>query len=114
MSRLLVITVNEGLLSSFSVGTTAMPSMVSHLLFVDDTLIFCDADLCQIEKLWDILLQFESISGLKINLGKSKLVPVREVSNMRDLVAVLGCKQSTLPLKYLGRRGQSRTLFLRS
>lgn len=70
LSRLVVIAVNEGLLSSFSVSTITMPSMVSHLLFAHDTLIFCDADLCQMEKLWDILLQFESVSELKISLGK--------------------------------------------
>lgn len=70
LSCLVAIAVNEGLLSSFSESTTTMPSMVSHLLFANDTLIFCGADLCQIEKLWDILLQFDSVSVLKINLGK--------------------------------------------
>lgn len=54
--------------------------MMSHLLFADDTLIFCDADLSQIAKLLDILLLFEAVSGLKINLGKSELVLSGEVS----------------------------------
>ena len=40
---------------------------VSHLLFVDDTLIFCDDDLDQVLFLRMILIWFEAVSGLKIN-----------------------------------------------
>ena len=39
--------------------------------------------------------------GLRINLGKSKLVPIGEVHNLEALVGLLGCGQSSLPLKYL-------------
>ena len=42
------------------------------------------------------------MSGLHINLGKSKLVPVGGVHNLEALVGLLGCGQSSLPLKYLG------------
>lgn len=60
LSRMLVLVVNEGLLLGFSVSTTAnRPLMVSHVLFAVYTLIFCDANSCQIEKLRDILLLFE-------------------------------------------------------
>ena len=40
------------------------------------TLIFCDADLDQILILNMVLIWFEVVSGLKINLGKSELVPL--------------------------------------
>ena len=40
--------------------------------------------------------------GLKIYLGKSELVPVGYVSNVRELASILGCRVSTLPLSYLG------------
>ena len=40
--------------------------------------------------------------GLKVNLGKSELVVVGAVHNFELLVAVLGCKQGSLPMKYLG------------
>ena len=67
---LLAVAINDGLISGFTIGTTDYRSlMVSHLLIVDDTLIFCDAALSQIEKLWDILLLFEVVLGLKINMG---------------------------------------------
>ena len=42
------------------------------------------------------------MSGLHINLVKSELVPVGEVLNMGELVALLGCRQSSLPMTYLG------------
>ena len=49
-----------------------------------------------------ILARFEEVSGLRINLGKSELVPVGGVLNFEALVGLLGCGQSSLPLKYLG------------
>ena len=42
------------------------------------------------------------MSGLKINLGKSELVLVGMVHNIDLLLIVLGCKQGTLRMKYLG------------
>ena len=66
------------------------------------TLIFCDADLDQILILNMVLIWFEAVSGLKINLGKSELVPLGGVQNIKLLLNVLGCKQGTLPMKHLG------------
>ena len=86
----------------FSVGSTVGSSvMVSHLLFADDTLIFCDTEPSQITNLRAILARFE-VSRLHINLGKSELVPVGGIHNLEDLVGLLGCGQSSLPLKHLG------------
>ena len=76
--------------------------LVSHLLFVDDTLIFCDAFLTQIEHLRFVFTWFAAISGLKINLSKSEIVPVGNVLNLEDLMLVLGCKTASLLMKYLG------------
>ena len=49
-----------------------------------------------------VLIWFEVVSGLKVNWGKSELVAVGVVHNMDLLVAVLGYKQGSLPMKYLG------------
>ena len=49
-----------------------------------------------------ILSWLENVSGLKINLDKSKLVPVGVVLGFEMLVDELGCKQGSLPMKYLG------------
>uniref|UniRef100_A0A7N2N3H8 TIR domain-containing protein n=1 Tax=Quercus lobata TaxID=97700 RepID=A0A7N2N3H8_QUELO len=49
-----------------------------------------------------VLFWFEVVSGLKINMVKSELVPVGVVPNIADMVDVLGCKQGSLLAKYLG------------
>jgi hypothetical protein len=49
-----------------------------------------------------ILLCFEAVSGLKVNLGKSELVAVGEVGSIGTLAAYLGCRVANLPMKYLG------------
>ena len=78
--RMLDKAVLEGRLSGFSVGILEGRSLtVSHLLFADDTLIFCEANLDHILILRLILIRFEAVSGLKINLGKSEIVPVGAV-----------------------------------
>lgn len=62
----------------FEVGTERGTILtISHLFFADDTLVFCGADQDQLRHLRMTLLCFESVSGLKIKLSKSELIPVR-------------------------------------
>jgi hypothetical protein len=75
---------------------------VSHLLFADDTLVFCGADASQISYLGALLVCFEAVSRLKVNLTKSSLVPVGSLDNVVQLAGSLGCGNVDLPLKYLG------------
>jgi len=102
-SKLFYVTVQRGFLSGFSVGSSSNGVInISHLLFADDTLVFCGASPEHLLYLRMLLLSFEAVSGLKINLDKSVLVPVGFVDNMDDLAGILGCGVSSLPLKYLG------------
>jgi hypothetical protein len=103
LSKLFSITVQRGFLSGFSVGSGSNGVInISHLLFADDTLVFCGANPDHLLYLRMLLLSFEAASGLKINLDKSILVPVGHVDNMDDLAGILGCGVSSLPLKCLG------------
>ena len=103
LGRMLDKAVHEGRMSGFSVGNLEGRSMaVSHLLFANDTLIFYEANLDQFLILRMILIWFEAVSGLKINLGKSEFVPVGVVHNIDLFLVFLGCKQGSLPMKYLG------------
>ena len=45
---------------------------------------------------------FEAMSGLKINLEKSEMIPIGEMDNVEDLTCKIGCKVGKLSSSYLG------------
>ena len=47
--------------------------MLSHLLFADDTLIFCDTDVHQVLHLRYLLTWFEAVLGLKVFMAMFEL-----------------------------------------
>lgn len=81
---------------------------ISHLLFADDILVFCEANPDHLRFLRVLLVCFEVVFGLKVNLAKSLLVPVGNVDNVAELASILGCGTSSLPLKYLGHATRLR------
>ena len=61
-SRMMNVAVERELLKGFSVGSRPSEAMdVSHLLFVDDALIFCESKVEQIQHLRCLLLCFEAV-----------------------------------------------------
>ena len=44
---------------------------------------------------------FQAFTSLKVNAGKSEIVPVREVGNIDALATILRCRVGSLPMKYL-------------
>jgi hypothetical protein len=75
--------------------------IVSHLLFADNTLIFCEADCEKLHHLW-CLLCFEAVLVLKINLSKLEIIPLGDVGDLEGLASILGCRVASLPIKNLG------------
>ncbi|RVW95784.1 LINE-1 retrotransposable element ORF2 protein [Vitis vinifera] len=103
LSAMLRRAVDGGFTSGCSIqGRGGMEINVSHLLFADDTIIFCEARQDHITYLSWILVWFEAASGLRINLAKSEVIPVGEVEDIEMLAVELGCKVGTLPSVYLG------------
>ena len=49
-----------------------------------------------------ILLFFEALSRLKINMEKSSIIPVGNVGNLDDMALEVGCRTGTLPYYLLG------------
>ena len=76
--------------------------VISHLLYADDTLLFCGASKDQLKFLSWLLMWFEALSGLRINLNKSEIIPFGSVENVQDLAFELGCGIGSLPSSYLG------------
>ncbi|KAL6331800.1 hypothetical protein AAG906_020143 [Vitis piasezkii] len=70
---------------NFSMGV-----QISHLLFADDTLVFCQASQDQLTYLSWLLMWFEAVSGLRINLEKCELILVGRVENIDDLAMDFG------------------------
>jgi hypothetical protein len=103
LSRLMDRTVARGYLEGFSVANSNVSDLkVSHMLFTDDTLVFCGAIQDQLYHLKGVLLCFEAVSGLRINLEKSEIAPVGPIPNVDVLAQVLGGLIASLPMKYLG------------
>ena len=102
-SRMMTATVERDLMSGFLVGSRHLEVMVvSHLLFADDTLIFCEPKVEQICNLRCLLLCFEAVFGLKINLSKCDIVPIGEVGDVEGLSRILGYGVGSMPFTYLG------------
>ena len=97
LSKMISTAMHGGLLEGFKVGNASF----SHLLFANDTLIFCNAMPSQLHYLRTVFLLFEAASGLKVNLAKSILIPVGNVEQVGTLAGILGYGVASLPMKYL-------------
>ena len=103
LSRMLKRIEGAGLIRGFqAVGSQGVGECVSHLLFADDTILFCDAVVQQIFHVRMLLLCFQAVTGLKVNVSKSELVPIGEVNNVHALAEILGCRIGSLPMTYFG------------
>ena len=74
---------------------------ISHLLFADDTILFCEAISEQLLSIRLALTCFQAFTGLMVNVGKSEIVPIGEVSNIQSLASFLQCRVGSLPMTYL-------------
>jgi len=82
LSRMIKAAFTIELISDFSVARSNAAMSISHLLFPDDTIIFCDSDCKRMVNLHRFLTWFEAVSGPRVNLAKSSLLPVGEVDNI--------------------------------
>ncbi|XP_057720255.1 uncharacterized protein LOC130934731 [Arachis stenosperma] len=93
--------VRNGRLSPLLVGRDHVE--LSHLQFMDDTVLFCPLEEETIKNYRRILRCFKLMSGLSINFDKSSLIPIKcDAQWVQRMCSVLGCKEASLLVKYLG------------
>ena len=76
--------------------------VISHFLYADDTLLFCEPNKDQMKFMSWTLLWFEAMSELRITLNKSKIISIGAVDNVVELALELGYGIGSLPTLYLG------------
>ena len=76
--------------------------LILLVLFANDNILFCDASREQILSIRLVLTCFQAFTGLKVNVGKSEIVPTGEVRNIQSLANILQCRVGSLPMIYLG------------
>jgi hypothetical protein len=102
-SRMLKQLENEGHIKGFKAGPAKSNGVsISHLLFADDIILFCDVEPSQLMHIRMVLTCFEAVTGLKVNMRKSEMVLVGEVANITALADFLCCQVRSLPMTYLG------------
>lgn len=83
LSRILNKIKEGGILRGFHVGPVNTTGIhISHLLFADDTIFFCDTSREQLLSIRLTLTCFQAFTRLKVNVGKSEKFPIGEVSNI--------------------------------
>lgn len=90
------------MIDGFRVSNKADRVVISHLQFADDHYVFLGSNKGNTEALKNLLIWFELVSRLRINLHKYELYKVGEVAGYEELASILGCEIDTFSTMYLG------------
>ncbi|KAL0445672.1 UNVERIFIED_CONTAM: hypothetical protein Slati_1695100 [Sesamum latifolium] len=117
LSSTITRAINRGELRGVAVSRQG--PRVSHLLFADDNLMFCQASPDAMRSMRQILRDFEATSGLMVNLEKSSVAFSRNIpdEHKTELANILEIQVVAKHEKYLGLPalvGDPRERFFRS
>ena len=92
----------EGAIHGF--GLSRRSHKLTHLLFVNDSLLFCRSNRSEFQKVLEILAQYESLSGQQINKGKTSIFFSKSTNeDMKlEIQEALGMQEVKQFDKYLG------------
>ncbi|KAA3489714.1 reverse transcriptase [Gossypium australe] len=92
----------KGLMQSAHVGRARFS--INHLFFPNDSILFGDASCKEAEAVRDVIKEYESISGQRVNFEKSLIYFGANVNNevKENIINLLGVRMAHNPEKYLG------------
>lgn len=92
----------NGLITGVSIATNA--PTISHLLYADDSILFCKAKLEEANAIMRTLQVYQAASGQKVNMDKSEIIfsPNISMDSKKEFQANLPIKISNNIQKYLG------------
>ena len=79
--------------------------VISHLFYIDDTLLFCEPNKDQMKFMSWTLMWFEAMPGLRINLNKSEIILVGPVDNVAELALELSYGIGSFPTLEVSPQG---------
>ncbi|KAL4297438.1 hypothetical protein GQ457_12G004390 [Hibiscus cannabinus] len=92
---------NIGLYAGVRVGGSDL--RLTHIQFADDLMVFVEARRESVINLMRLFKIFEVVSGLKLNLDKTKLFGVNVDENIiHEWANTINCDKDKLPTQYLG------------
>ncbi|XP_016172423.1 uncharacterized protein LOC107614804 [Arachis ipaensis] len=101
LHRMVGEAVRIGRISPLVVGRDCVE--LSHIQFADDTIMFYPPEDETMKNYKRLLRWFELMSWLNINFEKSSLILINcEEQRVQRMYRLWGCKEDTLPVKYLG------------
>lgn len=91
-----------------------IPGGISHLQYADDMVLLFQPDAHSLATIKIILIYFEAMSGMKINIAKSQVFSLGMFEDEGVRIAnLLNCEKAGLPMTYLGLPCSDR-IFLES
>lgn len=96
--------ITNNIFSSYKVGRE-QTVFIPHLQFADDTRILGERSWENVRAMRAVLHLFATMSGLKVDFHKSKLVCVNVPQSwLLEAATVLNCRVGSLPILYLGHQ----------
>ncbi|KAJ3707671.1 hypothetical protein LUZ61_011376 [Rhynchospora tenuis] len=107
LSPLLFIIVTDALQSFFNNASSLISGLVlispRALQYADDTIILMEANSRSLLVVSEILSNFASLSGLRVNDAKCLFVPISiDESVLPNIASILRCQAKELPITYMG------------
>lgn len=93
----------EAAVGSFNYHHQCVKTKLTHLCFADDLLIFLDGSLTSLQRVLQVLKEFELRSGLAVSMQKSCFFSSGlSVQEVEAIQVSTGMPSGTLPIRYLG------------